>query len=166
MPILETDRLILSQLTLDDAAFIVELLNDKDFLYYIGDRGVRTLEDAHNYIINGPINSYQQHGHGLYLTQLKDGGVPIGICGLLKRDGLDDVDLGFAMLPQFRRKGYTFEAASAVLDYGKSVLGFKQIVAITQSENVASIRILEKLGMTFEKMIRLAEDEEEIKLFA
>ena len=117
MKVLETDRLILRWLSTDDAEFILELLNEPSFLQYIGDKGVRTLEDARNYILNGPVDMYARLGFGLYLTELKERGVPLGICGLLKRDGLEDVDIGFAFLPRFWAKGYAYESA-AVLAYG------------------------------------------------
>jgi RimJ/RimL family protein N-acetyltransferase len=152
---LETGRLILSQFSLDDAAFILELLNDPSFLQFIGDRGVRTLEDARGYLLNGPMDSYARNGFGLYLTKLKDGDIPIGICGLVKRDGLEDVDIGYAFLPQFWSKGYATESASAVMDYGRNVLGLSRIVAITSPDNEGSIRVLEKLGLRFEKMVAL-----------
>ena len=164
--ILETERLTLCRLTIADAAFILELLNDSAFLRFIGDRGVRNLEDARGYIINGPMDSYKQHGFGLYLAQLKDGSLPAGICGLLKRESLEDVDVGFAFLPQFRGKGYAYESAAAVLAYGRSALGMDRIVAVTAPDNHASINVLEKLGMHFEKLFRWPDDGQECKLFA
>ena len=166
MTVLETDRLTLRQLTIDDAAFIFELVNDPDWLRFIGDRGVRTLEDARNYILNGPLAMYERVGFGLYLVKRKSDGVPIGMCGLIKREGLDDVDLGFAYLLQFRAQGYAYESASAVLAYGRREFGLKRIVAITSLDNVRSIQLLEKLGFVFEKIIRLSDDGEELKLFA
>ncbi len=166
LKVLETDRLILRRLSTDDAEFILELLNEPSFLRFIGDKGVRTLEDARNYILNGPVDMYNRLGFGLYLTELKEDGAPIGICGLIKRDGLEDVDIGFAFLPRFQAKGYAYEAASAVMAYGKDVLGLKRIVAITSLDNHASAKLLEKLGMLFEKVIRLSEDAEEVRLFA
>ena len=162
---LETDRLILRHLSTDDAEFILELLNEPSFLRFIGDKGVRTLEDARDYILNGPVDMYNRFGFGLYLTELKGNGAPIGICGLIKRDGLEDVDIGFAFLPRFWGKGYAYEAASAVMTYGKDVLGIKRIVAITSPDNHASGRLLEKLEMRFERMVRLSEDAEEVRLF-
>jgi RimJ/RimL family protein N-acetyltransferase len=165
MKVLETDRLILRWLSTDDAEFILELLNEPSFLRFIGDKGVRTLEDARNYILNGPVDMYNRLGFGLYLTELKEGGIPIGICGLIKRDGLEDVDIGFAFLPRFWAKGYAYEAASAVMAYGKDVLGLKRIVAITSPDNDASRKLLEKLGLRFEHMIRLSEETEEVRLF-
>jgi len=165
MNIIETDRLFLCRLSVDDAPFILDLLNDPAWLQYIGDKGVRTVEDAQDYILNGPIKSYGQFGFGLFLTKLKEGGIPIGICGLLKRDYLDDVDVGFAFLPEFRGKGYAVESASAVIAHGKKSFGLNRIVAITQSDNIKSVKVLEKIGLKFERMINLPDDDSEIKLF-
>lgn len=165
MNILETDRLVLRKLTTDDASFILALLNDSDFLRFIGDRGVKTLADARDYILRGPVKSYRQFGFGLFLTQLTEGNVPIGICGLLQRDYLDDVDVGFAFLPQFRGQGYATESASAVIAFGKTHFGLRRIVATTQSDNANSIKVLEKLGLKFEQMIAIPGDDAEIKLF-
>jgi RimJ/RimL family protein N-acetyltransferase len=166
MNVIETDRLILCKLTIDDAGFILDLLNQPSFLQFIGDRGVRTLDDASDYILRGPIASYERFGFGLYLTALKESGVPIGICGLVKRESLEDVDIGFAFLPQFWSKGYAFESASAVMEYGKNALGLNRIVGVTSADNYASIRVLEKLGLRFAKMVRLSADGPELKLFA
>ena len=162
---LETARLVLRWLSTDDAEFILELLNEPSFLQFIGDKGVRTLEDARNYILNGPVEMYNRLGFGLYLTELKESGVPLGICGLIKRDGLEDVDIGFAFLPRFWAKGYAYESAAAVLAYGRDVLGLKRIVAITSPDNHASGRLLEKLGLRFERTMRLSENAEEVRLF-
>jgi [ribosomal protein S5]-alanine N-acetyltransferase len=164
--VLETERLSLRELRLEDAGFIVELLNDASFLRFVGDKGVRTLEDARHYLQTGPIDSYGRLGFGLWLVELKRSGAPVGICGLLKRDTLDDVDIGFAFLPRYRSKGYAFESASAVLDFARNVLKLKRIVAITDEANVGSIRVLEKIGMSFDRMIRLADDGPEIKLLS
>jgi RimJ/RimL family protein N-acetyltransferase len=164
--VVETERLALRRLELGDAEFILGLLNDPSFLRFIGDKGVRTLDDAREYISNGPVASYERFGFGLYLTERKEDRVPIGICGLLKRESLKDVDMGFAFLPQFWSKGYAFESASAVMAYGRNVLGLTRIVAVTSPDNGASIRLLEKLGLKFESMARLSEDSPEIRLFA
>jgi RimJ/RimL family protein N-acetyltransferase len=161
----ETDRLALRRLTPDDAEFVLGLLNDPSWLRFIGDRGVRTLDDARAYILKGPVASYERHGFGLFLTVRKEDGIPIGICGLLKRDTLPDADVGFAFLPQFWSKGYGFEAAAATLAYGRKAHGLKRIVAVTSPDNAGSIRVLEKLGLRYEKMIRLTPDAAEIKLF-
>lgn len=165
MNVIETDRLVLSKLSPDDAPFILELLNDPSFLRFIGDKGVRTLDDAREYIRKGPADSYERHGFGLYLTRLKADGVPIGICGLVKRDSLEDVDVGFAFLPQFWSRGYAYESASAVLRYGREVIGLDRIVAVVDPANQSSIRLLEKVGLRYDRMVRLSDGEEESKLF-
>jgi RimJ/RimL family protein N-acetyltransferase len=164
--ILETERLILRQFFLEDAPFILELVNDPSFIQNIGDRGVRTLDDARSYIQNGPIASYARNGFGLYLVALKDTGESLGMCGLIRRDGLDDVDIGYAFLPKFWSKGYAVESAQAVKAYARDLVGLKRIVAITDPANEGSIRVLEKLGLHFEKMVRLSADDIELKLFA
>lgn len=164
--ILETDRLSLRRLTLDDAAFILELLNDPDWLRFIGDRHVHSLDEARAYLQNGPLAMYDRSGFGLYAVTLKGHESPIGMCGLIKREGLDDVDLGFAFLPPYRAQGYAYEAAAAMLAYGRREFGLKRIVAITSLDNEKSIRLLERLGFVFEKTTRLPGDDEELKLFA
>lgn len=166
MKILETERLILRQFSAEDAEFILELLNEPSFIQNIGDRGVRTLEDARSYISNGPAASYAKNGFGLYLVLLKETNESIGMCGLIKRQELDDVDIGYAFLPKFWSKGYAVEAASAVKAYARDVIGLKRVVAITDPANAGSIRVLEKIGLRFEKMVRLSEDDIELKLFA
>jgi RimJ/RimL family protein N-acetyltransferase len=162
----ETERLTLRRLCLDDAAFMLGLLNEPSFLRFIGDRGVRTLDDARKYLRDGPLASYERFGFGLFLVLLKEQGVPIGICGLLKRESLPDVDVGFAFLPRYWSQGYALEAASAMMDYGREVLGLGRVVAVVSPDNAASIRLLEKLGMRFESMIRLSDDEHDLKLYA
>jgi len=164
MNILETERLTLRQFTADDASFILELVNEPSFIQNIGDRGVRSLADAVKYIETGPVISYARNGFGLYLVQLKESGESIGMCGLIKRPALDDVDIGYAFLPKFWSKGYAVEAALAVKEQARS-LGLKRLVAITDPANTGSIRVLEKLGFTFEKMVRLSAEDIELKLF-
>jgi RimJ/RimL family protein N-acetyltransferase len=164
--VLETERLRLRRLTLEDAPFILQLVNEPSWLRFIGDRGVRTLEDAQGYILKGPLTSYDQFGFGLYLAELKDSGIPIGMCGLLKRETLPDPDVGYALLPGFWGKGYASEAASAVLDYGRSTFGLTRILAIVTPDNHGSIRVLEKLGLRFQEMVKLSEEEPELALFA
>jgi RimJ/RimL family protein N-acetyltransferase len=166
MKVLETERLILRRVTVEDSAFILELLNDPSWLRFIGDKGVRTLDDARNYILKSLVSLYERLGFGLYLTELKDEGVPVGICGLIKRDTLEDVDLGFAFLPQFWGKGYAYESAFAVMAYGKRAFELNRIVAITTPDNDSSTRLLEKLGFNFERMVKLSEDSAEVSLFA
>src|SRR5438270_3424377 len=130
LEVLRTERLVLRRLTAGDADFILALVNDPDWLRYIGDRRIRTREDASAYLLAGPLAMYDRLGFGLYRVELRESGVPIGICGLLKRDALDDVDIGFAMLPHFRARGYAFEAAAATLAYGQRELGLLRIVAV------------------------------------
>ena len=164
--ILETERLLLRQFTVEDADFILKLLNEASFIQNIGDRGVRTIDDACTYILNGPIASYEKNGFGLYRVELKETSEPIGICGLVKRDGLEDIDIGYALLPGFWSKGYAVEAARAVKEYAREVIGLKRLVAISDPANESSIRVLEKIGLKFEKMVRLSADDIELKLFA
>ena len=166
MTVLETERLLLRQFSIDDADFILRLLNEPSFIQNIGDRGVRTLEDARSYILRVPIASYERNGFGLYLVILTETGTPIGMCGLIKREALEDVDIGYAFLPEYWSKGYAIEAAMAVKEYARDSIGLRRLVAITDPENLASIRVLEKLGLRFETMIRLSEDDIELKLLA
>lgn len=166
MKILETERLTLQHLSHEDAEFILELLNDPSFIQNIGDRKIRSLDGARVYIDKVPAASYAQHGFGLYLVKLKETGDSIGICGLIKRDTLEYVDIGYAYLPRFWSKGYAVESAMAVRDYARDVIGLKHLVAIVDPRNSGSIRVLEKIGMTFEKMVKLSEDDIELKLFS
>lgn len=165
MKVLETDRLVLRRLTSEDASFILELLNDPSWIKNIGDKGVRTLEDARRYIAEGPNAMYERFGFCLYLVQLKEEGTPIGLCGLIKRDLLKDVDIGFAFLPRYWSKGYAYEAASAVMEYGRSVLNLKKIVAITAPHNESSAKVLEKIGLKYHKMIAFSNDDDQVRLF-
>jgi len=164
--VLETDRLVLRWLEEADAPFILELLNEPSFLQFIGDRGVRSLEDALGYIHDGPRASYKEHGFGLNLVEHKEEKRPIGMCGLLRREGLKDPDIGFAFLSRYWGRGYAFEAAGAALAHGRASFGLGRIVAITAPDNEASVRLLEKLGLSFETMVRLADDEPAVKLFS
>ncbi|HEV7906231.1 MAG TPA: GNAT family N-acetyltransferase [Pyrinomonadaceae bacterium] len=166
MNIIETERLNLRPLDAGDAAFILELLNDPSFLRYIGDRSVRTHEDAARYILEGPVESYARHGFGLWLVELKDSQTPAGICGLVKRDALPDADIGYAFLPHFRSRGYAYEAAAAVMSYASGALGLRRVLAITNPENAGSIKVLEKIGLKFDRLVRLSEGAPEVMLFA
>lgn len=165
MQILETDRLFLRRFTVEDAEFILTLLNEPSFLRYIGDKKVRTVEDARQYILNGPVASYERHGFGLYLIGLKDGRTPIGMCGLLKRDELPEPDIGFALLPNFWNKGFALEAAMAVLNDARERLRLARILAITSLDNDASIQLLERLGFSFDRIVKLSDDGEPLRLF-
>ena len=162
---LETQRLLLRRLHVDDAPFILTLLNEPSFIRYIGDKSVRDLEGARQYILNGPVASYDRHGFGLNLVELKESHTPIGICGLLKRDELPHPDIGFALIPDFWNKGFAFEAATAVLQDARYRLNPERILAITSLDNEASISLLQRLGFSFEKTTRLSADGEEVRLF-
>ena len=164
--VLQTDRLNLRRLDAGDAAFILQLLNDESFLHNIGDRGVRTIEDATRYILHGPVASYARHGFGFWLVELKESGTPAGICGLVRRDALPDPDIGYAFLPRFRSRGYASEAAAAVMSYARDALGLGRVLAIVNPDNSGSIRVLEKIGLKFDRLIRVSEDAPEIMLFA
>ncbi|HEX3673238.1 MAG TPA: GNAT family N-acetyltransferase [Rhizomicrobium sp.] len=163
--VLETPRLSLRQLARGDEAFILELLNSPGFLNNIGDRFVRTAEDAWGYIANSAIASYEKNGFGLYRTALKDTDEAIGICGLVKRDGLDAPDVGFAFLERFWGKGYAVETAAAVIAHARETLGVKKLLAITALENRGSIAVLEKIGMRFIKTLRLPAHDNDSRLF-
>lgn len=166
MNVIETERLNLREVTEADAAFILEILNDPDFVRFVADRGVRTLEDASHFIAERFTASYRHHGFGFWLVEPKESNVPAGICGLVKRDSLPGVDIGYAFLPPFRSKGYASEAAAAVLAYARDVVGLTRLLAITNPDNAVSMRVLEKIGMSFEGMVRLSPDEPEVRLFA
>jgi len=163
---LTTARLRVRALGEGDADFLVALLNDRGFLQYIGDRGVRDRAQAIRYLHAGPLASYAAHGVGLCLVQRRQDDAQVGICGLLRRDGLADVDLGFAFLPEHRGHGYALEAAQAVLHYGLHQLQLPRVVAIVDPANERSIALLVKLGMQFEREVRLAPEEKLLRLYA
>ena len=162
--VVETRRLSVRRLTLDDAPFIWELLNDADFVRFVGDRGVRTVDDARDYLTKGPLEMYERLGFGLWCVELRTTQTPIGICGLLKREWLDDVDLGFAFLPDFRGEGYAFEAASAVIGHGFDHLALPRMAAIVSPGNVKSDKLLARLGMQFRSMVRAPESGNDVRL--
>ncbi len=166
MTVCETERLRLRYLSSPDAPFILELLNDPGFIRNIGDRGVRTLAAADEYITTGPAASYAQFGFGLFLVETRDPRTPLGISGLLRRDFHPDVEIGFAFLPQFRGKGYAFESAAAVMKLGLDTHRLARIVAVTAPHNQDSIKVLERLGLQFERMILFPGRTEESRLFA
>jgi len=157
--ILETERLVLCELNLMDVEFILELLNTPAWLEFIGDKNVHTLKDAENYLKSGPIKSYKMNGYGLWLVLLKDDNEPIGMCGLVNRESLEDIDIGFALLPAYERKGYGYEMASATLIYSKNKLGIEKVVGITDANNTPSIGLLNKIGLYFEKEINITEND-------
>jgi RimJ/RimL family protein N-acetyltransferase len=153
--ILETERLILRKLTLDDAAFLLELMNEQAFIKYVADRGLRTKCDAARYLLDKILPAYERFGFGFYRVELKESETVIGICGLVKRDTLDHADIGFSILERFRGNGYAYEAAVAVLQYGHAALGLAQICGVTAPGNRTSIHLLEKLGLKFRREIHL-----------
>ena len=163
---LETERLILRHLAPEtDVDFILRLLNEPSFLQYIGDKGVRTLDDARAYINNGPLKSYQENGFGLYKVELKETGDPIGICGLIKRDTLPAPDIGFAFLPEYWNSGYAYESAAAVMRHAREVLRLNRILAITTPGNTASKKLLAKIGLKFDRLIKPTPDADAVNLF-
>ncbi len=188
MKIIETSRLILREIVETDSAFILDLLNQPSFIKYVGDRNVRTIEETEIFIANRLANSYAENGFGLYAVELnaefgttadartiafeiqnpksKIQNLLIGICGFVKRDTLPDADIGFAFLPQFCGKGFAFEAAEAMMRYGKTELSLRRVLAITTQNNETSGKLLKKLGFKFERLIKLPHDAEELKLFS
>lgn len=163
--ILETERLRSRALALTDTSFVLELLNSPGWLQFIGDKNVRTEKQAESYLENGPFKSYRENNFGLLLVEKKDDRKPIGMCGLLKRETLEYPDLGFAFLPEFHGKGYAFEIATATMAHAKETLNISKISAITLADNNSSIRLLEKLGFSFESTARLANSDEELLLY-
>lgn len=163
--ILRTERLIIMELDLADADFIFQLLNSPGWLAYIGDRNIRSVEDARQYLLKGPLKSYKENGFGLYLVQLKETGNPLGIAGLLKRDYLKYPDMGFAFLPEHEGRGFAFESTKAIVDHSRDVLKIECLQAIVLPENHRSIRLLEKLEMKDKGMHLFSGQDNPLKLF-
>lgn len=163
---LKTARLCIRPFTLDDAAFILRLLNEPSFIENIADKGVRDLEGARSYLRDGPLASYARHGFGLWRVGLAGDGTPIGMAGVLKRDYLDDIDIGYALLPEFCGAGYALEATSAVLAYARNRVGARRVVAIVADHNERSIKLLHKLGFEGEGTVRIPGDSEDLLLLA
>ena len=149
----------------EDAPLLVKLLNEPSFLENIGDRGVRSIEDAHRYLRDGPMAMYAKYGFGLWHASLKSDGTPIGMCGLLRRDTLPDVDIGYAYFPGHWGKGYAFEAAAATLRHGAEKFGLRRIIAVVSEGNAGSIRVLEKIGMSFERMHSMDPGRADVRLY-
>lgn len=164
MAVIETERLALRELTLDDAPFILGLLNDRDFIRHIGDKGVRSLEDARRYLRDGPLASYARFGYGLWLAERRADGAALGMCGLVRRDTLPHADIGYALLPAYRAAGYASEAAAAVKDHAFGALGLPRLLAIVSPANPGSARVLEKIGLRGEG--RIGQGGEELLLYA
>lgn len=163
-PCPDAARLTLRRLTEDDAPFILRLVNEPSWLRFIGDKGVRNLDDARRHLREGPLDMYARRGFGLYHVSTKHDGAPIGMCGLIRRDALPDVDIGFAFIPESWGNGYAVEAAQAVVAHARDDFGLKRLVAITSLDNSASMRVLEKIGFTFERVIGLTPGDP-VKLF-
>ncbi|MEX1351095.1 MAG: GNAT family N-acetyltransferase, partial [Desulfobacterales bacterium] len=145
--IIETKRLILRKITIEDAEFVLRLVNEPSFLSNIGDKGLKTLDDAERFILEGYWTNQERSGYGMFLVELKRGGDSIGACGLLYRKVLDVTDIGFAFLPEYWNRGFAYEAADAIMEYGHSTLGVNKIVGLTSADNLGSINLLKKLGM-------------------
>lgn len=156
---------MLRRLDFEDAPFLVGLLNQPSFLANIGDRGVRSVDDAHRYLREGPLAMYEKQGFGLWHLSRRADGAALGMCGLLKRDILPDVDLGYALLPEYWGQGYAFEAAQAALIHGADRFSLRRVVGVVSEGNAASIRVLEKLGMRFERMVSMRPNEPEVRLY-
>ncbi len=165
LPVLQTERLRLRNLTLDDAPFILKLVNTPAWLKYIGDRGIKTLQEAKNYILAGPIHNYMTKGYGFQLVELKENQLPIGLCGLVKRDHLEHEDLGFAFLPEFEGKGYAFEAATATVQYANFTLNINRLLAITTKDNFRSIQLLKRLNFEDSGEVKFPNEQEPLFLF-
>lgn len=164
--VLQTERLMLRKLTLDDTDFIIELVNSPGWLQYIGYRNIHTTEDAEKYLQDGPLKSYELNGYGLLLIQLKTTKAPIGMCGLIKRDALPLPDLGYALLPAHEGKGYITEATSSYLAYVQQHFYLPKLLAITNLDNEKSIRVLEKLHFAFERYMNMSGDDHPVRLFS
>ncbi|WP_286829664.1 MULTISPECIES: GNAT family N-acetyltransferase [Kordiimonas] len=162
---IETERLRLREATLDDADLALQIYNSPGFIEFVGDRGLRTTDDAKAYLEKNLLGSYAKNGFGLYIVELKASGEPVGMCGLVDRPGLDAPDIGFTFLPDHMRMGYGYESAAAVLDYGRNKLGMTRILAIVDPKNAKSIGLIEKLGMVFDRKIQLPGDDERISQY-
>ena len=156
---IETQRLVLKPASLQDAAFILKLQNMPKWLKYIGDRNLRVVEDAELYIKAKMLSHFKEHGYGNYVVSNKEDGTKMGTCGLFNRPGLEVVDIGFALLPEYEGKGYAYEAAKALLDHSKVILKLKKVSAIVLPENIASVGLINKLGLKFIKKVQLPDDE-------
>lgn len=165
MKILETERLVLRTVEVEDAPFYLNLLNTPGFIANIGDRGIRTLAAAREAIIDGPVKMQAALGHSIYLVELRESGVAIGMSGLIKRDALEEVDIGYALLPPYYGQGYAIEAARAVLAHARDTVGLRRLMAITSPGNHASNGLLEKIGMRFERMVQIHPDDSGSRLY-
>jgi RimJ/RimL family protein N-acetyltransferase len=164
--IVETKRLLLRKITIEDAAFVLRLVNEPSFVSNIGDKGLKNLNDAERFILKGYWTNQEHSGYGMFLVELKGEGDSIGGCGLLYRKVLDVTDIGFAFLPEYWNRGFAYEAAAAILKYGHTTLEIKKIVGLTSADNLGSIKLLKKLGMDFEKTVKMSDDDPETFLYS
>ena len=160
-----TDRLRLRRLTADDAPLMLAIWNDPAFMRFVVDRGIRRLDEARDAMRDGVLSLYAEYGYGPYAMELRRTGEPIGICGLFRRESLDRPDIGFAVLPEFRGQGYVYEAARSVLDYAQEQLKLPHLAAIVSPSNAASVAIIRKLGLEFERMQRLRDDDGDVAVY-
>ena len=163
---LETERLLLRRVTLDDAGLMLAIWNDPAFVRHVGDRGVRTIEAAEKALQEGAFRLYAQYGYGPYCVTRKSDGTQIGICGLFRRDILDDPDIGFGLLPDYCGNGYACEAATAVVSHARDDLGIRRLTAIVSPGNLASIGLIEKLGLAFDRGLTMPGEEDEVNLYS
>jgi len=163
--ILKTKRLFLRRLVRDDAEFILHQLNEPSWLKFIGDKNVYSLNDAKKYIELAPMTMYERYGFGLFLVCAKETSIPLGLCGLMKRDNLDDADLGYAFLPEFWKQGFALEAVESMIDYAKNTHKLSRILALSKSSNTASIKLLNKVGFLFDRDLKLKEDEDKLQIY-
>lgn len=166
MPTIETQRLRLFDLSIEDAPLMLAIWNDPDFILHVGDRGIRTEADARAAMVDGALKLFRDFGYGPYRMSLRSTGDAIGICGLFRRKGLDDTDIGYAVLPEYCGQGFAFEAAQAVIAYARDTLGLDRLTAIVSPNNVASINLTEKLGLRYERSIRMPGTDETVSIYA
>jgi len=164
--LIETERLSMRRLTLDDADLMLAIWNDPAFVFHVGDRGIRTIAEARKNMSEGALKLYEDYGYGPYRVALKSDDTAVGICGLFRREGLNDADIGYGFLPEFCRRGYAYESARAVLDHARADIGLARIIAIVSPDNAASIGLTEKLGLQFEKTARLPGEDKDVSLYS
>lgn len=163
--IIETERLGLRYFMIDDTPFIISLLNSPGWIEFIGDRNVRTEEQAQDYLLNGPMKSYKENGYGLCMVETRNDRTPIGMCGIINRVDLEGPDIGFAILPEYTGKGYAYEIAAATMNYATDILKIPEVFAITLPANKTSIKLLEKIGLSFQKIFSFPDKQEELMLY-
>ena len=164
--LMETERLRLRPVTVDDTALMLAVWNDPAFIENVSDRGIRTVEQARDAIKTGAQKLFEDYGYGPYCMSLKPNGTMIGICGIFKRENIEDPDIGFGVLPDYCGKGYAGEAAAAVVDYARNTLRIGVLTAIVSPKNAPSIGLIKKLGLTFERMITMPGDNDAICLYS